>query len=370
MSRIKELKVKYPALAVSVIDLLAMVDPTSNNKYLGLLSQLIHNRIASRLEHESIEEFQRIAIRNGYPEAIANDTPPEQLYLMYILDGIIDPDTIRAMNEFMDLNERRLIEQNDILKYNTIQEIQDAISSAHIKAVDKTMAGEIIRIHEDDEWLILRPLTFAASCKYGASTKWCTTAVNEPHHFYRYWHRGALIYILNKKTGYKVATQKFYDNTERSTLWNAVDHEINWADIDVPAWVFTIVKNEIDKKVTNESFCSSELATKVRIECGIEPVADVRRYTVNFNPGEIAAQPNNQIQQDINNNLLEALTRAINGGLFREQDMDVTEEVQAAEPQPIQEPQPVQEYRHYEQSVEERNNPLLYDPQIDNLRRW
>ena len=219
----KELKAKHPVLALSVIDLLAMIDPTSNNKYLGLLSQLIQNRMTNRIEHESVEEFQRIATRDGYPDAIVKNAPTEQLYLTYVLDAVIDPDTIRAVNEFIDLNERKLIEQNDILKYKTLQEIQDAVSLAHIKAIDKTMASEIIRIHEDDEWLILRPLTFAASCKYGASTKWCTTAINEPHHFYRYWNRGTLIYILNKKGIDKIAS-------ENKSFENELDQETNKSD--------------------------------------------------------------------------------------------------------------------------------------------
>jgi hypothetical protein len=336
MSRIKELKVKYPVLALSVLDLLAMIDPTNNNKYLGLLTQLIDKRMQERLRREEIEEFRRIATRDGYPDEIVKNATAEQLYLSYVLDAVIDADTIRIVNEFIDLNERKLIEQNDILKYTDIQQVQDAISLAHIKTIDKTMAGEIVRVHEDDEWLILRPLTFAASCKYGASTRWCTTAVNEPNHFHRYWSRGSLIYILNKKTGYKVAAQKFHDSTERSTLWNAADSEINWADIDVPAWVFTTVKDEINKKVTNESFCSDELADKVKTECGLR--------TLTFREEMEAVEPilylRNEPNDQINENLVRALTNAINGGV-REQE--------------VAEPTPVQEYNHYEQPIEERN---------------
>jgi hypothetical protein len=349
MSRIKELKVKYPVLALSVLDLLAMIDPTNNNKYLGLLTQLIDKRMQERLRREEIEEFRRIATRDGYPDAVVKTAPAEQLYLSYVLDAVIDADTIRIVNEFIDLNERKLIEQNDILKYTELQQVQDAISLAHIKTIDKAMASEIIRVHEDDEWLILRPLTFAASCKYGASTRWCTTAVNEPQHFHRYWSRGSLIYILNKKTGYKVAAQKFHDSTERSTLWNAADSEINWADIDTPAWVFTTVKDEINKKVTNESFCSSELADKVKTECGMR--------TLTFREEMEAVEPilylRNEPINQINENLVRALTNAINGG-------GVREELDAVEPLPdvAEQPTPVQAYYHYEQSIEERNNPL------------
>jgi hypothetical protein len=149
-----------------------------------------------------------------------------------------------------------------------------------------------------------------------------------------------LIYILNKKTGYKVAAQKFHDSTERSTLWNAIDNEINWADIDVPAWVFTTVKDEINKKVTNESFCSDELADKVKTECGVQTLTFRGEFRGEMEAVEPILYLRNEPNDQINENLVRALTNAINGGV-REQE--------------VAEPTPVQEYNHYEQPIEERN---------------
>ena len=54
--------------------------------------------------------------------------------------------------------------------------------------------------YEDDKWVIVRPLTFASSVKYGASTRWCTTYQAEKQYFERYWRQGILIYFINKTT--------------------------------------------------------------------------------------------------------------------------------------------------------------------------
>ena len=39
-----------------------------------------------------------------------------------------------------------------------------------------------IKEYEDERWLILRPLTFSASAKYGSSTRWCTTYQKEKNY--------------------------------------------------------------------------------------------------------------------------------------------------------------------------------------------
>jgi len=38
--------------------------------------------------------------------------------------------------------------------------------------------GERIQIYRDKDYVIVLPLTFEASCKYGANTKWCTSALS------------------------------------------------------------------------------------------------------------------------------------------------------------------------------------------------
>jgi hypothetical protein len=268
MGRIKDLKDKFPLISMSIVDILSMIDPTEKNKYLPMLSKVINNDLQNRTTTQDLEYFRECLKRNGIADGIINGLPDSYLRTVYLAIDNIGGDNIRTLIEFMELNERSLIDENDILKYKTFEDISNAISIAHLKTMDKDMAAQIVRVFEDDTWLILRPLTFSASCKYGAATKWCTTSTSEPQHFHRYWDRGALIYILNKKTGYKIATQKYYDNVhERSTLWNAADREVSWDEVNIDGNIFNIVKDEINKKITNKSFCNEELQIKVEVEC-------------------------------------------------------------------------------------------------------
>ena len=268
MSKIKDLKDKFPLISMSIVDILSMIDPTEKNKYLPMLSKVINNDLQNRTKTQDLDYFRDTLTKYGIAEGIVNGLPDSHLRMVYLAVDNMNGDNIKTLIEFMDLNERSLIDENDILKYKSFDDISNAISIAHLKTMDKDMAAQIVRVFEDDTWLVLRPLTFSASCKYGAATKWCTTATSEPQHFYRYWSRGALIYILNKKTGYKVATQKYYDNDhERSTLWNAADREVSWDEVDVDGNIFAIVRDEIKKEITNKSLCSEELQMKVEDEC-------------------------------------------------------------------------------------------------------
>ena len=315
MSRIKDLKEKYPALAMSVLDILTMMDPTKTNKYLPVVASILNQEVTKRVHTSDIEYYKDKMVELGFDGGISKGLSDTELRVLYHISDLMNQDSIKVVNEFMNLNERGLIEDNDILRYKNINDLSQAISLAQMKSVDKEMASHVVRVFEDDEWLVLRPLTFASSCKYGAATKWCTTSTSEPQHFHRYWNRGALIYILNKQTGYKVATQKYYDEDDRSTLWNAADREVNWADVDVPAYIFEEVKKEINKKISNVELCDKELQEKVMIECfpmrEKYPAVDVNNLNrITFNPFPVEQQ-----QQRLDELIRNALTEQIAGNI-------------------------------------------------------
>ena len=331
MSRIKDLKEKYPALGISVVEVLTLMDPTKTNRYLPIMSEIFNQEVTKRVHTSDIDYYRDKLIELGFHEGVVKKLSNTELRVMYFMTDLMSQDGIKTANEFMDLNERGLIDDNDILKYKNMNDLSQAISIAQMKSVDKEMASHIIRVFEDDEWLILRPLTFASSCKYGAATKWCTTATSEPNHFHRYWNRGALIYILNKQTGYKVATQKYYDEDDRSTLWNAADREVNWADVDVPAYIFEEVKKELSKNISNRALCDDELYNKVIIECfpAREKYPVPGELNITFNPIPVEQQ-----QQRLDELIRNALTEQIAGNIgaaLRE------------EPQQVQEPMPTQQ---------------------------
>lgn len=82
---------------------------------------------------------------------------------------------------------------------------------------DKKVGKEDIdKLYEDNTYLVVIPKTYAASCKYGEGTKWCTTGSKSM--FDRYNNRSPLIIIINKKTNKKYQlhekTGSFMDETD------------------------------------------------------------------------------------------------------------------------------------------------------------
>lgn len=103
----------------------------------------------------------------------------------------------------------------------------DAIIDAEKIKKDKQAEKEAIKIYEDQKYLVVAPQSYESSCKYGAGTKWCTTAHdgNGKTHFSDYTRNGALIYIIDKtvkttRPYYKIAIlyryneMHFYDDED------------------------------------------------------------------------------------------------------------------------------------------------------------
>ena len=61
--------------------------------------------------------------------------------------------------------------------------------------VDKS---EYKKIYDDENYLLVVPLTHTASCKYGANTKWCTTKRDDDSDFDEHVTMGVLVYLIIK----------------------------------------------------------------------------------------------------------------------------------------------------------------------------
>jgi len=108
----------------------------------------------------------------------------------------------------------RNLEKKDINQYEDLSdlsiELSDYKSKNQSKKIDET---DTEKIYEDQNILIVRPLTHKSSCKYGAGTRWCTTDYDKTH-FNRYTSGAqGLYYIILKKFNqsnkfYKIAIHK------------------------------------------------------------------------------------------------------------------------------------------------------------------
>jgi len=123
-------------------------------------------------------------------------------------------------------------------------------------------------VYEDDVWLIVRPLTFESSAKYGAGTKWCTTSMNDKQYFTRYWSKGTLAYIINKQTGLKYAMFHALRNWDTElSFWDAVDNRIDFLSMDIDDKLTPVIKQLIKSDKANEDLCDEKLTDSVWQEC-------------------------------------------------------------------------------------------------------
>jgi hypothetical protein len=124
-----------------------------------------------------------------------------------------------------------------------------------MKSEEKELETQVIKIHEDGEWLLIRPLTFKSSCKYGANTKWCTTTEHNQEYYNKYAKRGVLIYCINKKTGYKVAAFYSLDKNEPEfSYWNQKDTRIDSTDSNLPLELIGFIRDYVkDPKVKSNT---------------------------------------------------------------------------------------------------------------------
>ena len=123
------------------------------------------------------------------------------------------------------------LEEKDINRYD-LDGLKGAIenhlatSKSQLKKQDTPNAQ---KIYEDSNILIVKPLTYEASCKYGAGTRWCTTTAGQPSYFKSYTAGDqVLYYVILKKFDinnkfYKIAIHKNVDN---ETWYDATDERM------------------------------------------------------------------------------------------------------------------------------------------------
>jgi hypothetical protein len=145
-----------------------------------------------------------------------------------IVDLVKDFDRFKQSLEVKDINKYDL----DGLKLE-IELHKETSKSQQRKSFDASGAKKIF---EDNNLLIVRPLTYEASCKYGSGTRWCTTTAGNPSYFESHTSQEqALYYIILKNFNrdnkfYKIAVHI----TPSSEIWyDATDERMSEREKEV-----------------------------------------------------------------------------------------------------------------------------------------
>jgi hypothetical protein len=172
-----------------------------------------------------------------------------ELIILHRMLDMFNYSDLKSFRKFCEFNERGLIKQNDLGRYNNFDEILESLSIAEAAVDFKGLEKQIKILFEDEEWILVRPLTFLSSKKYGSNTKWCTTTETNPQYFIKYATKGVLIYCINKKTGYKVASfYSLHKGEPEFSFWNQKDERIDSLDTELTFELTKIILNESKDK--------------------------------------------------------------------------------------------------------------------------
>jgi hypothetical protein len=264
MSKIKDLKTN-PENVLNIVDVLELFSPDKKSKYTDTLLRLMKNTKTLRDQCSDIKR----EIVNTFPfitmEELDNFSEIQIMVMWRFIDAFFYHSDLNDWRKFCDYNERGLISQNDLTKYKTFEEISNQLSLADIKVQSKELENEVVKILDTDEWLLVRPLTYYSSKKYGSNTKWCTTSEGNPEYFIKYSSRGVLIYCINKITGYKVASFYSLDKQEPEfSFWNQKDTRVDSLDTELTDDIRKLIQDVSKDKdaKTNRFLLSDELRTK------------------------------------------------------------------------------------------------------------
>ena len=263
MSKIKELK-NHANSQINIIDIVELFSPEKKSKYTELLFNMMKNTKALKDHSDEVIEHLINSFSFITKEDLSSYSDIQILMIYRFLDAFFNTKDLVDFRKFCEYNERNLVEQNDLTKYKSFDDIIAQLNMAELKVEAKELEGQIIKIHEDSDYLIIRPLTFFASKKYGANTKWCTTQEGGEH-FNRYNKKGVLIYCIGKTNGHKVAA--FYSlekNEPEFSWWDAKDTRIDSMQSKLPRDIKNMIEDYCfnTKVKTNHEMLTTESRKK------------------------------------------------------------------------------------------------------------
>jgi len=358
MSKIKDLKLN-PDNNLNIISILELFSPDAKSKYTDTLLRLMKSTPNIKGHIKEVKTHISTTFDFISVESLDNFSDIQLLLVHRFLDTFFNEEDLKTFRKFCEYNERGLVAQNDLTKYKSFEEIVSSVSIAEMRVDMKEMETQIIKIHEDDEWLLLRPLTYVSSKKYGSNTKWCTTQETNPEYFTKYSSKGVLIYCINKVNGYKVASFYSLDkNDPEFSYWNQKDTRIDSTDSELTLELIGFIRDYVkDPKVkTNRYMLGDDMRAK----------EDVLLKSKTFRSGSIPME----VEED---RMERPLSTRIGEAIRRENEGDVTTQ---EEPEAIMEMSEMTEICETEstpQSIIDRmtlvNNPTEEIAEINIPRR-
>jgi hypothetical protein len=253
-TKVETLRKKYANANINLVDVMRLFDPTKNRLLTDMMTEELINKIrdVQRTYELSDRIIKRMHFDYGKDEF-------KEISHNYILCSVIEHafDLFGDENTYFIHRFKKYWDENkidhDIQKYKTLDDVKSAVHILDIKEYTKSDSIKVHKVYEDDEWLLVLPLSLRASQLYGAGTKWCTNNRERVYYYYEHTHNGLLVYIINKLNNRKYAYQKLASvpnvaGAKMSQFYTAADACIDSVDLEIPDNILAELKNFI--KVT------------------------------------------------------------------------------------------------------------------------
>lgn len=112
-------------------------------------------------------------------------------------------EALKLMDDVIKYQKR--LPKKDFAKYNSYEELKRDI----IKIKSEEKSTDITKIYEDKDLLVMAANTWEASCKYGAGSKWCTTARDDSSYWKRHNQTGTEFFWIFKNKSQDDPDHKF-----------------------------------------------------------------------------------------------------------------------------------------------------------------
>jgi hypothetical protein len=154
----------------------------------------------------------------------------ERELLMKIVNGLKFFETHKKKFKYSQFSEYVKKAEVDVF----LKEVKKLKTEDEKKKELEIKSKETTRVFENDNLIVLRPLTWEASCLYGAGTKWCSASKKSMEHFLNYSSTGGLYYFIMKgiSSDNKYHKVALYKTDTGETWYDAEDNRISKEGVD------------------------------------------------------------------------------------------------------------------------------------------
>ena len=244
---IKKIKKENNSINISLVDLMGKLDNSETKKYTQFLVKILKKNFDNEqdfLVRDSSHRERKI-------DQVLNNSTFDGWITRKILTNLYGWDEVDSFINFCEFMERGLTNEKDISKYDSWDMVASEVFQAKNRNLFKKAKKEVKVVYEDDQYMCIKPLTYAASVSYGYQTKWCTASVQEPSYFYNHSKNGVLVYLIDKVNNVKFG---FYHNNDQIQIYNQKDDRIDSMETGLPLELLHKLIGEMKSEAKDKNF--------------------------------------------------------------------------------------------------------------------